>query len=101
MISWLKNGVFALAIAGLYSVVLVVLRTPGLGQVFSDPMVFRTALVIHVNLSVLVWLLAITSAVWSVSKIKSGFESVYAKAGFVGMLLMAQSFVPWIRAGNE
>jgi len=91
MISWLKNGVFALAIAGLYSVVLVVLRTPGLGQVFSDPMVFRTALVIHVNLSVLVWLLAITSAVWSVSKIKSGFESVYAKAGFVGMLLMALS----------
>ena len=91
MISWLKNGVFALAISGLYSVVLVVLRTPGLGQVFSDPMVFRTALVIHVNLSVLVWLLAITSAVWSVSKIKSGFESVYAKAGFVGMLLMALS----------
>ena len=91
MISWLKNGVFALAIAGLYSVVLVVLRTPGLGQVFSDPMVFRTALVIHVNLSVLVWLLAITSAVWSVSKIKSGFESAYAKAGFVGMLLMALS----------
>ena len=91
MIGWLKNGVFALAIAGLYSVVLVVLRTPGLGQVFSDPMVFRTALVIHVNLSVLVWLLAITSAVWSVSKIKSGFESAYAKAGFVGMLLMALS----------
>ena len=91
MISWLKNGVFALAIAGLYSVVLVVLRTPGLGQVFSDPMVFRTALVIHVNLSVLVWLLAITSAVWSVSKIKSGFESAYAKAGFVGMLLIALS----------
>ena len=91
MISWLKNGVFALAIAGLYSVVLVVLRTPGLGQVFSDPMVFRTALVIHVNLSVLVWLLAITSAVWSVSKIKSGFESAYAQAGFVGMLLMALS----------
>ncbi len=91
MISWLKNGVFALAIAGLYSVVLVVLRTPGLGQVFSDPMVFRTALVIHVNLSVLVWLLAITSAVWSVSKIKSGFESAYAKAGFIGMLLMALS----------
>jgi len=91
MIRWLKNGIFALAIAGLYSVVLVVLRTPGLGQVFSDPMVFRTALVIHVNLSVLVWLLAITSAVWSVSKIKSGFESAYAKAGFVGMLLMALS----------
>lgn len=91
MISWLKNGIFALAIAGLYSVVLVVLRTPGLSQVFSDPMVFRTALVIHVNLSVLVWLLAITSAVWSVSKIKSGFESAYAKAGFVGMLLMALS----------
>ncbi len=91
VISWLKNGVFALAVAGLYSVILVVLRTPGFGQIFSDPMIFRTALVIHVNLSVLVWLLAITTVVWNISKIKSGFESAYAKVGFIGMLLMAIS----------
>jgi len=91
VISWLKNGVAALAIAGLYSVILVVLRTPGMGQIFSNPAIFRTALVIHVNLSVLVWLLAITSVVWSVSKVKSGFESLYAKVGFGGMFLMALS----------
>jgi len=90
-ISWLKNGVAALAIAGLYSVILVVLRTPGIAQTFSDPAIFRTALVIHVNLSVLVWLLAITSIIWSVSKVKSGFESLYAKVGLGGMFLMALS----------
>jgi hypothetical protein len=90
-ISWLKNGVTALAIAGLYSVILVALRTPGIAQIFSDPAIFRTALVIHVNLSVLVWLLAITSIIWSVSKVKSGFESLYAKVGFGGMVLMALS----------
>lgn len=91
-INWLRNGVFALAIAGLYSVILVALRTtPGLSQTFLDPMVFRTALVIHVNLSVLVWLLAITSVIWSVSSVKSGFEWAYAKVGFIGMLLMALS----------
>ncbi len=91
MISWLKNGVFALAIAGLYSIILVVLRTPGLSQIISDPEIFRTALVIHVNLSVLVWLLAITTVVWSISKVKSGFELAYAKVGLIGMLLMALS----------
>jgi hypothetical protein len=90
-ISWLKNGVAALAIAGLYSVILVILRTPGIAQIVSDPMIFRTALVIHVNLSVLVWLLAITSIIWSVSKVKSGFESLYAKVGLGGMILMALS----------
>lgn len=91
MISWLKNGVVALAIAGLYSVILVLLRTPGLNKISFDPEIFRTALVIHVNLSVLVWLLAITSVVWSVSKVKSGFESAYSKLALVGMLLMALS----------
>ena len=88
---WLKNGIAALAIAGLYSIILVILRTPQLSHFFPDQSMFRSALVIHVNLSVLVWLLAITCCIWSFSSIKTGLELLLARTAFAGMLLMAFS----------
>jgi cytochrome c oxidase subunit I len=56
---WLLLGTAALAIAGLFSLVLVVARTPQLNKLpyFSD--LFHKALVVHVDLSVLVWFLCI------------------------------------------
>jgi hypothetical protein len=88
-IRWLKNGVFALAIAGLYSIILVLLRTPQLSKFFNDKSMFRSALVIHVNLSVLVWLLSIMAMIWSLNRFKSGFENIYSILSFLGMILMA------------
>ncbi|PCJ29337.1 MAG: hypothetical protein COA94_01710 [Rickettsiales bacterium] len=90
-ILWLKTGITALAIAGLYSIILVLLRTPGLNQLFTDKSIFKSALVIHVNLSVLVWLLAITCIIWSISKVRSGFESLFTYIAIAGMALMALS----------
>ncbi len=66
-ISWLKLGILSLGFAGLYSVILVVLRTPQLSSFFPNPHIFKSALIIHVNLSVLIWLLSITASVWSMS----------------------------------
>ncbi|WP_041808434.1 palindromic element RPE4 domain-containing protein [Rickettsia bellii] len=62
--TWLKLGITSLAFAGLYSVVLVVLRTPQLASFFPNPHIFKSALIIHVDLSVLIWLLSITASVW-------------------------------------
>ncbi|MDA9163717.1 cbb3-type cytochrome c oxidase subunit I [Rickettsiaceae bacterium] len=90
-IMWLKNGITALAIAGLYSIILVILRTPQLSHFFTDKSMFKSSLVIHVNLSVLVWLLSITCIIWSYSRIKSGFEPMFAMIAFVGMAFMAFS----------
>ncbi|MGX6960685.1 MAG: cbb3-type cytochrome c oxidase subunit I [Rickettsia endosymbiont of Pentastiridius leporinus] len=66
-LTWLKLGIISLGLAGLYSVILVVLRTPQLASFFSNPHIFKSALIIHVNLSVLIWLLSITASVWSLS----------------------------------
>jgi hypothetical protein len=88
---WLKNGIIALAIAGFYSIILVLLRTPQLSHFFTDKTMFRSALVIHVNLSVLVWLLSITAMSWTLNKFKTGFEYVYSLLAFLGMFLMALS----------
>ncbi len=62
--SWLKLGIFSLGFAGLYSIILVVLRTPQLSSFFPNPHIFKSALIIHVNLSVLIWLLSVTASVW-------------------------------------
>jgi len=49
-------GVSALAIAGLFSLILVIARTPQLAA-FKE--LFSVALVVHVDLSVLVWFIAV------------------------------------------
>jgi hypothetical protein len=62
---WLLLGAAALAIAGLYSLVLVVARTPQLASLPLFKKLFHEALVVHVDLSVLVWFLAIACLLWS------------------------------------
>lgn len=56
---WLWLGVLALAVAGLFAVLLVVARTPQLKQFSIVQGLFDVALVVHVDLSVLMWFLAI------------------------------------------
>ncbi|MGC0371599.1 MAG: hypothetical protein DGJ47_000290 [Rickettsiaceae bacterium] len=91
MREWINNGVIALAIAGFYSIILVVLRTPQLSQYFSDPSIFKSSLIIHVNLSVLVWLLSITCFVWSLQKRQITYSKYYSKLSVLSMLLMSIS----------
>ncbi len=64
-IYWLGNGIFSLALAGVYSIILVMLRTPMLVNLFPNTEIFKSALVIHVNLSILVWLMSVTACIWS------------------------------------
>jgi len=68
---WLFLGVWALAIAGLFSLVLVVARTPSLSSIPLFNKLFHTALVVHVDLSVLVWFLSIACMFWSMAVAKS------------------------------
>ena len=62
--SWLSLGVIALALAGLYAVVLVVARSPQIKTIPLFANLFHEALVVHVDLSVLVWFLCIACAFW-------------------------------------
>lgn len=63
-IDWLKTGVIALGFAGAYSIIVVILRVPQLSWFIANTIVFKSALIAHVNLSVLVWLLSIACIVW-------------------------------------
>ena len=63
---WLKLGVTALAGSGLFAILLVASRTPGVQEIIPWIDFFRTALVVHVDLSVLVWFLAFGAVLWRI-----------------------------------
>lgn len=63
--SWLILGVAALLGSGLLAVLLVLSRTPGLQDIVPLRNFFHSALVIHVDLSVLIWFLAFAGMLWS------------------------------------
>jgi len=62
---WLWLSIMSLATAGVFSVLLVMARTPYLGELIPYVDFFHTALVIHVNMSVLVWNLSFACLLWS------------------------------------
>ena len=66
-LAWLGLGLFALLASGLFSVLLVLSRTPQLQTLFPVADFFRVALVVHVDLSVLVWFLAFGGGLWTLS----------------------------------
>jgi len=65
--TWLWLGLLALIGSGLFSVLLVVSRTPGINQWLPVADFFRVALVVHVDLSVLVWFIAMAGLLWSLN----------------------------------
>lgn len=77
--AWWILALVALSLATLMAVVLVAARTPflGLGSEF-----FRTALVLHVDLAIVVWFLAIAVGIWVVAApIEGRFASTVAWSG--------------------
>jgi len=65
---WLWLGLIALLGSGLFSVLLVLARTPGINALLPGVDFFRTALVVHVDLSVLVWFVASAGLLWSLER---------------------------------
>ncbi len=62
---WLFLGLAALVIGGLFTILIVLSRTPFFQDIIPWVDFFRTALVVHVDLTVLVWFLAFAGVFWS------------------------------------
>ncbi|MDQ5946231.1 MAG: cytochrome c oxidase subunit, partial [Pseudomonadota bacterium] len=63
--AWLWLGIMALIGSGLLALLLVFSRTPGIQDVFPLKEFFRSALVVHVDLSVAIWFMAFATVIWS------------------------------------
>jgi hypothetical protein len=62
---WLALAIGALLASGVFSILLVLSRAPYVKDVFPLVDFFRVALVVHVDLSVLVWFSAFAGLLWS------------------------------------
>jgi hypothetical protein len=62
---WLWLGIASLVGAGLFAILLVLARTPYVQDIFPWVDFFHSALVVHVDLSVLLWFLAFAGVLWS------------------------------------
>lgn len=65
--AWLMLGLVSLVGAGLFSLLLVLARTPAIQEWLPLIDFFRVALVVHVDLSVLIWLLSMAGVLWALS----------------------------------
>ena len=65
--NWLVLGLISLVGAGVFSLLLVLARTPAIQEIIPLVDFFRIALVVHVNLSVLIWLLSIAGVFWTLA----------------------------------
>lgn len=90
---WLVLAISALAFSGIYSILLVLMRTPFFQKIVPLEDFFHTALVVHVDLSVLVWMLSISGMLWSLIG-KHRYLPVYHTANIlasIGMVTLAIS----------
>jgi hypothetical protein len=65
--AWLMLGLASLVGAGLFSLLLVLARTPAIQEWLPFIDFFHVALVVHVDLSVLIWLLSMAGVLWALS----------------------------------
>ncbi|MDX2050543.1 MAG: hypothetical protein SFT93_05200 [Rickettsiaceae bacterium] len=61
---WIELSISSIAVAGVFSILIVILRTPIWAGLF-DESVFKTALIIHVDLSVLFWMVTFMMMIMS------------------------------------
>ncbi|WP_198263474.1 cbb3-type cytochrome c oxidase subunit I [sulfur-oxidizing endosymbiont of Gigantopelta aegis] len=63
--AWFFLGVVSLLLSGFFSILLVVSRTPAIQSLIPFIDFFHTALVVHVDLSVLIWFTSFASILWT------------------------------------
>ena len=91
---WVMLAVGSLLLSGMLALLLVVARTPVLSRVVTDPSFFRRCLVVHVDLSLVVWIYAFAGALIFLlprpnASSRASRAGVFVSALGVGMLLLA------------
>ena len=97
---WLWLGLLALIGAGLFSVLLVLSRTPVINEWFPVADFFRVALVVHVDLSVLVWFIALAGLLWSINGSERGLRWAWLALGLCGLGAALMSIAPFVGRGE-
>jgi hypothetical protein len=81
---WLWLGMASLVGSGLFAFLVVLSRTPYIQDIFPWADFFLTALVVHVDMSVLLWFLAFAGVLWSLNS-----SSRFLGIGWLALALAA------------
>jgi len=97
---WLWLGIASLVGAGLFAILLVLSRTPYVQDIFPWVDFFHTALVVHVDLSVLLWFMAFAGVLWSLNS-----SSRFIGIGWLALVLASVGAIvivlsPFIAVGK-
>jgi len=100
-LAWILLGIGALIASGLLALALVLSRTPALQDIVPWVASFKTALVIHVDLSVVIWFLAFSGVLWSLAG-----DARFAALGWAGLALsalgtLAMALTPFVGADPQ
>src|SRR5512134_1018099 len=96
---WLILGVVALIASGVFSILLVLSRAPYVKDVFPLVDFFHVALVVHVDLSVLVWFSAFAGLLWSLHGAPRLLWLGWAGLAGAGAATLALCAAPFVDSG--
>lgn len=98
--AWLRLAIAALLASGVFSILLVAARTPFVQALTPGIDFFRVALVVHVDLSVLVWFAAFTAVLWSVAGTERWLHAAWVAWWLAVMGTLAMSAAPFVKPGT-
>jgi len=98
-LAWLGLALAALIGAGLFSLLLVLSRAPYTKELFSDVEFFRLALVVHVDLSVLVWFTGFAGLLWTLNGAPRRLAVAWSALAAAAAGALAMCAAPFVGAG--
>ena len=98
--SWLGLGLFALVGSGVFSILLVLSRSPYINQWLPVPSFFRVALVAHVDLSVLVWFVSVAGLLWTVAGGRRASALGWSALALCGAGTAIMALAPFVGRGE-
>ncbi len=100
IIGWLWLGLGSLIIAGIFSILLVLSRVPQAQHFIPWLDFFHTSIVIHVDMSVLIWFLSFGCLVWTVITKRLNDSIGWAALGLASVGTIIVGVSPFLGAGD-
>jgi hypothetical protein len=98
-VAWLWLAIGALAASGVFSILLVAARAPWLQRFLPHVEFFRIALVVHVDLSVLVWFASFAAMLWSIASGARMIGTAWVAFGLAAIGAAAMTAAPFFNPG--
>ncbi len=98
--AWLGLATVAIGLSTVFAIVLVIARVPQVANVLPAGDLFRVALVLHVNLAVLIWFLAVACGLWSAVGTPRGRTLGWAGFGLAAVGVAAVALSPLAMPGS-